>query len=353
MIFATPNHEHESECNCTIETVNNGVRENISRLLEGGKKVIYLHLLFTNQINPFLDSYRGDTYSPMNWVRIAGRHGRSLLFLRPEFEQLSLKTLSLETGYIEVSLVQKPENCLLHFNTTHVEDTLRDLLLSDFKPRKDGGSLSEHEFICNMHIRNDNSYAQFFYRCCHKRPDGKIVCQDLIYDYWIYVVFICVIIINVVAIMFTPFLIPDSFYREKYGNIKYEHELREKLKIRVTKISKTEIKFDSPSTIVLPIKQIRSMTSFHQFIEGLYVNKEHTYTLDKVVISVPYQRLIPANYVPVGIMKTFYTMFVNCDLRKSPTFFECCRGSIFGKLSELNNTDEKNKYCQTLLGSLS
>ncbi|CAC5383072.1 unnamed protein product [Mytilus coruscus] len=344
IIYATQNLDQESEYNCTIETVDNGVRDKMKLLLEDGKKVTFIHLLFTNQINPFSDTYRGALYSPMDWVRIAGRHGRSLLFLRPEFEQLSLTTLSLETGYMNVSLVQKPENCLLHFNTTIVEDKLRDLLLSDFKPGKDGGSLSEHEYICNMHIRNDNSNAKFFYRCCHKDPDGNIICKNLTYDYWIYVVFICVIIINIVAIMFSPYLIPVSLYREKYGRSIYEHKLVKPLQVKVKKVFSTE----HADKNTVSIEKLKGMPSLFQCITDWKGNEEKTLSLSKVYIAVQYRKLIPANYVPVGIINTFYNMFVKCHIRKSLHFGECCKSNILGKTIEMNETCDGSKCTKKL-----
>ncbi|VDI58446.1 Hypothetical predicted protein [Mytilus galloprovincialis] len=341
MIYAAQHLGHISEYNCSIETVDNGVRDKMKLLLEDGKKVTFIRLIFTNQINTFSDSYRGDLYRPMDWVRIAGRHGRSLLFLRPEFEQLSLTTLSLETGYMEVYLVQKPENCLLHFNSTIAENKLRDLLLSDFKPGKDGGSLSEHEYICNMHIANDNYNAKFFYRCCHKDPNGNTVCENLIYDFWINVVFICVIIINVFAIMFSPYLIPDSFYRKKYGRSMYEHKLLKPLKITIMKTDIAPPK-DTVQSVV-SIGKLKIMPSLYRNVQNIPHNEIQTLSLWKMNIDVQYRRLISANYVPVGIMKTFYTMFVKCHIRKISKFGRCCRASIFGHLTNENETDNNNK----------
>ncbi|XP_063444487.1 uncharacterized protein LOC134724982 [Mytilus trossulus] len=341
MIYAAQHLGYISEYNCSIETVDSGVRDKMKLLLEDGKKVTFIRLIFTNQINPFSDTYRGDLYRPMDWVRIAGRHGRSLLFLRPEFEQLSLTTLSLETGYMEVSLVQKPENCLLHFNSTIAENNLRDLLLSDFKPGKDGGSLSEHEYICNMHIGKDNSNAKFFYRCCHKDPDGNIVCEKLIYDFWINVVFICVIIINVFAIMFSPYLIPDSFYRKKYGRSMYEHKLMKPLQITVMKTDIPPPK-DTVQSVV-SIGKLKIMPSLYRNVQNIPHNEIQTLSLWKMNIDVQYRRLIPANYVPVGIMKTFYTMFVKCHIRKISKFGRCCKASIFGHLTNEKEKDNNNK----------
>jgi hypothetical protein len=43
-------------------------------MLENGKKIIFIHLSFKNELKAFSDEYIGDIYKPMEWVRTVGRH---------------------------------------------------------------------------------------------------------------------------------------------------------------------------------------------------------------------------------------------------------------------------------------
>ena len=313
--------------NCSIKAIDPGIRKDMASMLENGKKIIFIHLSFKNELKAFSEEYIGDIYKPMEWVRTVGRHGKSLLFLRPQFEELSLSTLSFETGHINVVLTQSPNKCLNSFNTTFIETKLQNLLLSDFRTGDIDGRLNEHEYICNMHIKNDNSRAVFYYQCCHKDLDGSVICQYLAYDYWINMLFTCISVINILALMLSPYLIPTSFYRKKYGHNVYEHKLVKPLNIRMMR---TALKPPVDNGSIVPLGNLKYMPKFYKWIKNQPLNEILTLSLNKIDIAVSYQRLISSNYVPIGIMQTFYAMFIKCHIRKNPSFGRCCRGSVLG-----------------------
>lgn len=324
--------------NCSLQAFDDTVREQISLLLEEGKKVLFLKLNFQGKLPMALDEYNGNLYQPLEYVRTVGRHGRSLLYLRPQFVFLSLTTLSFETEYITVSLKQYPNNCLSDANTTIIEEKLQALLLADFKPGPEGGSMSEHEHICNVHIKNDNSRAKFFYRCCHKNVNGQIVCEDLLYDYWINIVFLCVTVINVVAVMFSPYLIPSSIYRKKYGKNVYEHVLSSPLKLRVVRTNRPSRTVNNTNGV--NISNLRTtMPAFYEQIKKLPMGITKSFTVEKLELNVQHRKLIPANYVPISVFKTFYSMFIKCNIRKTSKFNRCCKSSLFGKCCNKQERD--------------
>ncbi|CAC5419118.1 unnamed protein product [Mytilus coruscus] len=143
--------------------------------------------------------------------------------------------------------------------------------------------------------------------------------------------------------MFSPYLIPDSFYRKKYGRSIYEHKLMKPLQLKVMKTDISPPK-DAVHSVV-SIGNLKVMPSLYRHVQDFPHNEIQTLSLWKMYINVQYRRLIPANYVPVGIVKTFYTMFVKCHIRKISKFGRCCKASIFGYLTKENETGNTSKGC--------
>ncbi|CAC5365677.1 unnamed protein product [Mytilus coruscus] len=96
--------------------------------------------------------------------------------------------------------------------------------------------------------------------------------------------------------------------------------------------------------------RVCKLKKFYETMKTVPINKVLTISLRKLDIVVRYDRLVPSNYVPVGILQVVYSLFVKCHIRKSPSFQKCCRSSIFGfqwlfgkKAQTLNIDEETDK----------
>ena len=166
---------------CVISTVDPKIASKVDKIANDGSKVIYIYFNFKNFTGPLLEEETSQVYRPLSWVWTLGRHGRSLLLLRPQYEVFSLTSLSLGTEMLNVELNQNPHDCLTSKNASFVADTLRTFLLYKFnlpsKNLSESETLKANQHICNLQIVPRNKKALFYYECCHKSLTGKTVCQ--------------------------------------------------------------------------------------------------------------------------------------------------------------------------------
>ena len=63
--------------------------------------------------------------------------------------------------------------------------------------------------------------ADFVHTCCHKGPDGDIMCRDLTRDNWINLLMMFIFIAKAVVILYIPYFIPKSLYYLEHGSTQY------------------------------------------------------------------------------------------------------------------------------------
>ena len=317
---------------CSVNHLELNLRRKLATFVEEGKKLIFIHISFADHDTPIPEGYKGNVYKLMDWVRTYGRHGRSLLFLRPQFEHLSLTTLSYETARMIITLTQTPNRCLSDQNVSTIEKNLRRLLVLDSKMSEKEDGIVESEYICNNHVHNVDSRVDFRYVCCHdhERTMEHLHCEEMQNDFWMDLLFLCVFFIKIVVIMYSPFLIPESLYRRKYAENDYEHILLKPIEIKIKKVTEDKKSSNSLHRTV-DIANVKRMKKFFTLIKDAPIDKVIKLSLNKIVIKVRHDRLVPSNYVPVGILPIFYTMLMKCHIRKTPSFARCCRGSVFGR----------------------
>ena len=316
--------------NCTVKPVSDMVRHDIKEILDAGTKLIIFELNFRNHSGKLEGEDESDIYKPFLWERSSGRHGQGLLFLKTGFEILSLSTLSYGTEKMKVELQEEPRGCLLERNINDIERGLRWILLNDFQeisPDGSGGSLGDNEHICNMHIKNNERRAEFYHICCTKHSKGGIVCEELVKDIWVRILFYCIYFLNALVIMFCPYLLPKTWYQDKYQTIRYELSCKNPIQI---KVKKTYI----PSHInkcdnVVPVDDLSSMNSFIEVLDEMEDDTVYNIRLSKIHLNVKRERLIPPNDVPVGILRSIYDSFFRCQIRERHCLKTCCHRSIF------------------------
>lgn len=316
--------------NCTVKPVSEMVRHDIKELLDAGTKLIIFNLNFQNHSGKLPGEDESDIYKPFLWERSTGRHGQGILFLKTGFEILSLTTLTYGTEKMKVELMEEPNGCLLNRTLWEIENGLRHILLNDFQeisPDGSGGSLGDNEHVCNMHIKNDDQRAVFYHICCRKNSKGETVCQELVKDFWVQMLFYCIYFMNLLVIMFCPYLIPKSWYQDKYQTLKFEFDCKTQIEVR---FKKTYLKPDTPvAGNVVKIDLLSSMNSFMEQLGEMDDDIVYPMRLSKIHLNVKRERLIPPNDVPVGIIRSIYDAFFRCQIREKNCLKTCCHRSIF------------------------
>jgi len=110
--------------NCVVKTVDSNIASKVDQMAKDGAKVIYVYFHIQNFTGDLLEEEKASVYKPLSWVRTTGRHGRSLLLLRPQYEIFSLWSLSIGTKRIDVNVTQTPPNCLTNYNATIISAEL-------------------------------------------------------------------------------------------------------------------------------------------------------------------------------------------------------------------------------------
>nr|XP_034306724.1 uncharacterized protein LOC117682688 [Crassostrea gigas] len=335
--------------NCTVKPVSEMVRHDIKELLDAGAKLIIFNLNFQNHSGKLPGEDESDIYKPFLWERSTGRHGQGILFLKTGFEILSLSTLTYGTEKMKVELLEDPVGCLLNRTIWEIENGLRHILLNDFQeisPNGSGGSLGDNEHICNMHIKNDEQRAVFYHICCRKYAKGETVCQELVKDFWVQMLLYSIYIMNLLVIMFCPYLIPKPWYQDKYQNLKFElFDCKNEIEILVKKTGK-KLGTPVPKNVV-DFDSLSSMNSFKKQLKKMDYEKIYSMRLSKIYLDVKRKRLIPPNDVPVGIIKSIYDSFFRCRIRERKSLKSCCHSSIFEPFqkSSLRVTHIKWYHC--------
>ncbi|XP_055998894.1 uncharacterized protein LOC130047591 [Ostrea edulis] len=315
--------------NCSVTPVSKMLRHDIKELLDAGTKLIIYELKFRNHSGKIPGESESDIYKPFLWERSTGRHGQGLLFLKTGFEILSLSTLSYGTENMKVELQEEPIGCLLQRDIKEVEKGLRHILLNDFQeisPDGAGGSLSDNEHVCNMHIKNVNNRAVFYHVCCSKTPKGNIVCRELVKDIWVRLLFYCIYFINFLVIMFCPYLIPKAWYQDKYRTLKYEFNCDNQFQVRVMKTYR-----NNPPPMdknIVNIDDLSLMNAFKEQLDEMDEDTVYALTLSKIHLNVKHERLIPPNDVPVGIIRSIYDSFFRCQIRERDSLKPCCNRNM-------------------------
>ena len=164
--------------NCVVKTVDSNIASKVDQMANDGAKVIYVYFHIQNFTGDLLEEEKASVYKPLSWVRTTGRHERSLLLLRPQYEIFSLCSLSIGTKRIDVTVTQTPLNCLTNYNATVISEELGEFVLHKFKTSSTNVSikddtLTENEHICNLNIATETVMHCFTMFAVIKRQVDK------------------------------------------------------------------------------------------------------------------------------------------------------------------------------------
>lgn len=295
-----------------------------------------------------------DIFLPLAWTKTKKPEGRGLLLLKEELISFPFSTLSYGVENFAVDITESPPNCffLENLNVTHLQTMLMNLVLGNLDSTNKDES-PNGQSACNQHIKdNGKGVAEFDYVCCQKDDNGEVSCSELSEDVWLTLFFHVMVFISVIVVLYSPLLVPEHWYREKYTNLVYKHELKEqfKLKILISAKPPTDVNIRSEKIIILKdIKDDPDIPIFKEKIDKLEENHVYTIAISKLLFKIKADRLVSANYAPVGVFKTLYDTIVHCQVRQRYAVRDCCNSNMFGTFKPCQKTVQWHECLQKLM----
>lgn len=315
--------------NCEVSPEDLEVTSHIKEALSAGTKMIKFHLQIKHQDRRFHGYNESSLYKPFYWVRSTGRHGTGLLLLRPEYDVLSLTTLELGVETMHVNITENPSYCLSQLSYSDIEVLFRELVMNDFQNTSSGEivQLKPTDHVCNMHITDVEGVADFRFLCCQRSETNHIKCSYLQSDTWLNVLFFVIVLLKVLVVLFSPRLIPDSFYRLKHIAAPYIHRLEKPFSF--TSVVTTDTTRYTNVKNHFKLSKFRDMKKFKTTLQNMTLDVPHELEINRLHLRVKCGRLLPEDSAPVGLYRTLYESFFKCKVRDRPALTECCRSNFF------------------------
>ncbi|OWF54686.1 hypothetical protein KP79_PYT04408 [Mizuhopecten yessoensis] len=317
-----------SQTQCTLSANDPDIHKTLRLLLDKGDNLVVVQLSSANKTAWKVGD--GDIFDPYTWMRISSRKGRGMLWLREEFEMLSLTTLTYGVSKLNVEITESIPGCIA--NQTMLSKLAESFLFNDFRISNSSDSTwRPKEELCNRRLRDTPNGARIYYVCCHQDEKGKVLCAELTHDIWITILLACVVLINLVVILYLPLVVPPHLYRVSRGFIHYQHKLATAIKFRIMKTQHPPDPSNN-QTNVLHKSALKELPNLRKLIDDLDEDKTYELPLGTINFLVQRARLIPGNYVPVGIGKTLYDTILRCKISKRTSLQKCCKSKLFGPL---------------------
>lgn len=312
--------------NCSLVPKFPDVRNKIATLANAGNKLVKINLEVVGDNGPLNDTYPGSIYNSHQWVISTSLTGNAMLMLKEYFDAMSLKTLGHGVASVSLTLIQIPEDCLEDAVAEDIENSVRLQFLNNFDVEEN--DLPDEAVICNSHIvKVGESDGKLVYICCNKMLQNELQCSELKESVWFRLLFILITVLQVLIILYSPFLLPDSIYKAKTVFQKYvfETEPGTFLKLNVKKI------VDNVDSGFIKTRKhsFTHLTSFKAHLKDLFPGRVYTLYVKAVDISVRGSKIIPEGNAPVGILQFISNFFVRCKLRfEIASVGDCCTQDI-------------------------
>ena len=321
--------------NCSLIATDTGIPALIRKNLAGSVKLIKHNIVLDDGRAMLVKTNQSLAFKPFYWVRTTGRQGTGLLLLRNEFDVLSLMSLSIGVQTIDVTLTETPKACLNKLSEMEVEMLLRETVMNDFQNTSEGtfkvSEMTPNEKVCNMHIRDTAGVAEFRYYCCNRDSSGHLECEYLYEDSWLTVLFFVIGFLKAVVILFSPRLVPGSFYRVKYVAAPYIYRLKEEAMDAKQELSVVLTKYPEHFTNALnrfKLSKFKYFNNFKNTIQTLRHDVPYRMVLEDLHIKIKADRLLPEDYAPVGLLQTLYETLIKCNIRKRSALVPCCTANV-------------------------
>ena len=330
--------------NCSLILSNTKLISQLKKAIEGKVVLIEYQIKIDDDARIFKnlrDRKESDMFKPKDWVRTVQRLGTRLLLLKPNYDVLSLKTLSINVKkFANVKLRESPFGCLNNRSYDDYETLVRQLLLNDFQNDSKSHS-GQFDNVCNMHIHPDGNTADFVYYCCSRNSKGELLCEHLQKDQWLTLIEAVILIFKVIIILFCPYLVPSSIFRQKYEKkpFIFKFPLHKPYRISislekertVTDIKsfqrKQAVRKCTKSTIV-KLSKLKFLSSFKRAVQHLPLdeNTSKVFEVDKAELMVKRNELSGIGQANVNILETFYDAALG---NVESSVYACCSTDVF------------------------
>ncbi|XP_060067891.1 uncharacterized protein LOC132548084 [Ylistrum balloti] len=298
--------------NCSL--VVNKDSEDLKQALILGNHMLIVTFSFKNENRETPISM--ETPQPLTWVHVSGNHGKGLLWLRQDFEMLSLTSLRYGVARLDVQLTDSPEGCLGQRSASQIGEDIQTLILNNLNTDPITNTSWIGSDICNARFRFNETptNTQVYFVCCQKDAVFETSCYELERTTWMNIFLLSILVLPFIALMFAPLLIPYDLFRDDSTDIFYQHRVGTPLQIHVTKLSdRCRV---TKGSLEIPKIYFNDMPRFCSTLATLNDNLTYDCTLEKIHFYVERDNLIGKDTDPFGPFTMLFNMFSQYEQRR-------------------------------------
>ncbi|CAC5403075.1 unnamed protein product [Mytilus coruscus] len=291
---------------CSFEIIDVGIRQQVQSYVAQSKELIFLHFYLLNQTTALSYGPNDTIYNIFTIVRTAGGFGNELLAMHPQFEQFSIGTLMFGVEHVNIPLRVMALEC---FKQKELQHTLLKIVKKDLgllQKRNDGS----HASLCQTHVEDVRGLASFYYNCCTVENNDEFVCNRLETNLWMDVLLVGMNICYVIVFLFSPLLIPTSWYKADIHGITLRIERTFNLKLSDEFYTENQMETEQKT-----VQLLRSQCN-----SPLKVKEINLKVLEINTVST--------DYVPAGIFHYLYRTFIKCHVKDHEYVKDCCHTDI-------------------------
>ncbi|XP_060067869.1 uncharacterized protein LOC132548061 [Ylistrum balloti] len=294
---------------CSLSADKNS--EDFKNALDTGYNMLFMIFSYSNISQEIPISMY--TPQPLTWVHVSGNHGKGLLWLRQNFETLSLTSLRYGVASMDIQLSDNPGGCLSSKSASEIAEDVQNFILNNIADPVNNNTWIGSE-ICNARFRDGETGTEVYFVCCTKDEEFQTTCNELKRNKWMDVFFLCIIVLPLVALMFAPLLIPFDLFRSNTSDVYFQHKLDIPLHVNVTKRSDDHHEEKVP--IEIPERYFKDMPRFCKSLATFNENIKYDCTLEKIHFYVDKDELIEKDADPFGPFTMLYDMLARYELRR-------------------------------------
>lgn len=313
-IISNQSFQNYDVFNCSFLTEDSIGKEKIFRFIDEKKEIIFIHFHILNESNMFPWKSERKIYKIFNLVRTSGGFGNELLLMHPQFEELSIGILMFGVEHVDIQLQPMTSECFVNSTEDKVHNDLMTFATKEFNLLE---NLKTVNRICSMFVENMNGIAEFNYKCCSKNVKIAFECRVIEKNFWIKNLFFTMTLIYIIAFLYSPLLIPTSWYRVNASTFSFH--LTTPIGISFIKASKEKDK------IIVKYNNIKHMKKLKPLVDKLKDSSPVNVNVNIVKIKrISKMKTVSSTFVPAGIFHYLYRTFIKCHVKNNENVKKCC-----------------------------
>ncbi|VDI75709.1 Hypothetical predicted protein [Mytilus galloprovincialis] len=291
---------------CSFGMIDVGIRQQLQSYITANKELIFLHFYLVNPTTSISYGPNDTIYNIFTIVRTVGGFGNELLAMHPQFEQFSIGTLVFGVEHINIPLRVMSLDC---FTQRELQYTLRKIVKTELgllQKRNDGGIAS----LCQTHAEDIKGIASFYYNCCAIENNDEFVCNRLQTNLWMDVLLVGMNICYVIVFLYSPLLIPTSWYKADIHGITLRIERNFHLKLSDELYTENQFKTEEKTVQLLKRK------------------KQYPLKVKEINLKILEMNTVSTDYVPAGIFHYLYRTFIKCHVKDHEYVKDCCNTDV-------------------------